>query len=67
MKPTETKSDLDILWGATAIGEAINANRRKAFYLLEGGFIPGKRVAGRWVAVRGELLAAISSLPRDVA
>ena len=65
MKPTETKTDLDILWGAAAIGAAISINRRKAFYLLEGGFIPGKRVAGRWVAVRGELLTAISSLPRE--
>ena len=41
MKPTQTKTDLDILWGAAAIGAAISINRRKAFYLLEGGFIPG--------------------------
>jgi hypothetical protein len=46
------KMDLDLLWGAEAIGKALDVNARKAFHLLEKKAIPAKKVGGRWVASR---------------
>jgi hypothetical protein len=46
------KNDLDLLWGAEAIGKALDVNPRKAFHLLEKKAIPAKKVGGRWVASR---------------
>ena len=46
------KNDLDLLWGAEAIGHALDINARKAFHLLEKKAIPAKKVGGRWVASR---------------
>jgi hypothetical protein len=46
------KNDLDLLWGAEAIGKAIGVNPRKAFHLLERKAIPAKKVGGRWVGSR---------------
>lgn len=41
--------DLDLIWGAKAIGVAINRTPRITFALLEGGHIDGARkVGGRW-------------------
>lgn len=38
-----------VIWGARAIGKAINRNERVAYGLLESGQIPGaKKVGGRW-------------------
>jgi hypothetical protein len=48
--------DEDICWGAAAIGRAINANRRRTFYLLETGKLPAKKLGGVWVASRRRLL-----------
>ena len=45
---SETVSDLaaDILTGAEAIGKEIGENRRKTFYLLSRGLIPGRKQGG---------------------
>jgi hypothetical protein len=42
----------ELLWGAEAIGAALNINARRAFYLLETKAIPAKKIGGRWVASR---------------
>jgi hypothetical protein len=44
--------NLDLLWGAEAIGRALNIDARRAFYLLETKAIPAKKVGGRWVVSR---------------
>lgn len=47
---------LDLIWGATAIGQVLSLkNRRQAFYLLETGAIPARKVGGQWVASRAKL------------
>ena len=51
---------LDLVWGAEAIGKAIGVAPRRAFYLLESGSIPARKVGGRWVIERGRLRAFFS-------
>lgn len=52
----DSSPDLDLLWGAEAIAEAIGLeSRRKVFHLLENQAIPAKKVGGRWVADRRQL------------
>lgn len=53
--PKPAPDGFDLLWGADAIGHAIGATRRQAFYLLEQGRLPAKKVGGRWVAERKNL------------
>ena len=48
-----------LVWGAEQIGDVIGRPPRAAFYLLERGFLPAKKVGGRWVASRRKLLEAI--------
>jgi hypothetical protein len=44
------------LWGAAAIGAAINRNPRQVYYLLESGLIrSAKRVGERWVVDKDDL------------
>jgi hypothetical protein len=52
---TETKAELDLLWGSDAIAQAIGRKPRITGYLLEKGFIPAKKVGGRWCASRQKL------------
>jgi hypothetical protein len=47
------------LWGAAEIGAAIGRTERQAFYLLEAGSLPAKKVGRQWVAEHGKLLAAV--------
>jgi hypothetical protein len=48
---------MELLWGAAAIADELGIDRRKAFYLLEKGSLPAKKIQGRWVAERGKLRA----------
>jgi hypothetical protein len=50
----------DIVWGAEAIGAVINKRRRPAFYLLESGRLPAKKIGGQWAASRRALISHIS-------
>jgi len=61
MKTTEA----DILWGADEIGPAIGRSRRQTFHLLERGHLPARKVGGRWVARRGDLLASLGAKGSD--
>jgi hypothetical protein len=47
----------DLLWGGRAIAAEIGVNTRKAFYLLDTGAIPARKVNGLWVASRWKLRA----------
>jgi hypothetical protein len=49
-----------IVWGAENIGRVINRNKRQAFYLLESGQLPAKKVGGRWAASVSALRAHFS-------
>lgn len=46
-----------LIWGARAIGEFIGVDKAKAFYLLQKGRIPARKVGGEWVAEEGKLTA----------
>lgn len=49
------ENDLGIVWGAEDIAKAIGVNRRRAFYLLENGDLPARKVGGRWCVTRDQL------------
>jgi hypothetical protein len=57
----EAAPDHDIIWGATSIANEINVSRRKAFYLLERGLIPAKKIGDSWVSTRSALRAALKA------
>ncbi|HZK89499.1 MAG TPA: hypothetical protein VFC56_05060 [Stellaceae bacterium] len=60
-----TLSD-DLLWGAEAIANEIGVSRRKAFYYLETGGIPAKKIGGLWVASRLSLRRHFGAVKADV-
>jgi hypothetical protein len=49
-----------IVWGAEAIGRVIGRNPRQAFYLLEKGALPARKVRGIWCANVEKLIAHCS-------
>jgi hypothetical protein len=51
-KPAE---DLGVIRGAAAIGRAIGADERRAFYLLEQGIVPGRKEGGTWISTKSAL------------
>lgn len=44
--------DLGLIWGATAIARELGIPARRAFYLLERGYLPAKKVGDSWVVSR---------------
>jgi hypothetical protein len=60
LRPTIADSpDDDLLWGALAISQALNRDRRATYYMLESGKLPARKIGHRWVASRRALLAAL--------
>lgn len=57
--PTETTAP-EVIWGAEAIAEIINRTPRQTFALLDAGLLPAKKVGGRWMATRENLIAFLS-------
>jgi hypothetical protein len=47
------------LWGAKAIGDELGLPERKAFYLLEKGLLPARKIGRIWVSTRKELRALV--------
>ena len=45
----------DAIWGAGPIGEEIGVPERRAFYLLETGQIPARKIGKYWVSSRRAL------------
>jgi hypothetical protein len=43
------------VWGAEKISEILGVSLRKAFYLLEKGLLPARKVGGFWQSTEGEL------------
>jgi len=46
-------------WGAPAIAEIINRSTSQAYYLLEKGYLPGRKIGKIWTSTPRELLAAV--------
>jgi hypothetical protein len=57
MDIAESDDDLDLVWGAEAIGKVIKASPRKTFHLLERGLIPATKIGAQWVSSRSGLRA----------
>jgi hypothetical protein len=49
----------DVLWGAVEIGRAIGRAEKATFNLLEAGYLPARKIGGRWCASRQKLLEAL--------
>ncbi len=47
------------LWGAKAIGDELGLPERKAFYLLEKGLLPARKIGRIWVSTRKQLRALV--------
>ncbi len=47
---------IDLLWEVAEIAKAIGRTERQTFHLLQSGELPAKKVGGRWVAERGQLI-----------
>jgi hypothetical protein len=48
---------LGAVWGARNIGQRIGKNERAAFYLLESGRVPGRKVGAQWCSTDEQLIA----------
>ena len=46
-----------LIWGADRIAQELGLKPRQAFYMLENGKLPARKVGGRWVAERARLRA----------
>ncbi|RWX74452.1 DNA-binding protein [Neorhizobium lilium] len=53
----EAENKMDLIWGGEEIAKVIGRSPRITFHLLEKGELPAKKVGGRWVAERGQLVA----------
>jgi hypothetical protein len=47
----------DLIWGAIGIAEAIGVKPSLAYYWLEHGELPARKVGQKWVASRAKLMA----------
>ncbi len=45
----------DYVWGASAIASLLNVSTRQAYYMLEQGLIPARKVGAKWVVSRQQL------------
>ncbi len=43
------------VWGAERIAKYLGVPVRKAFYILEKGFVPARKVGGCWLTTEQEL------------
>jgi hypothetical protein len=64
-KMSDKRSSIDLVWGAKSIADEIGVGHRKAFYLLERGAIPARKVRSRWVAERSKLREFFASDDRQ--
>jgi hypothetical protein len=54
-------SELDRpVWGAPAIAAIINRSTSQAYYLLERGLLPGRKIGKIWTSTPRELRAAVT-------
>jgi hypothetical protein len=58
--------DDELVWGAVAISEVIHQTPRQTFHLLsKKGALPARKVGGRWVASKRQLLRLPLALLED--
>ena len=50
------ENSICLIWGAAEIAKLIGRSQRATFHMLDTGEIPAKKVGGRWVAERNQLL-----------
>ena len=58
------ENDEALIWGAAAIGEAINRTSRQTWHLLSIGALPAWKIGGQWVTTRKALREAMRPAPR---
>jgi hypothetical protein len=58
-EPNADNAEIDLIWGAKAIGARLNLSSREAFYQLEAGRIPGARKWGRKWSASGAVLRRV--------
>ncbi len=58
--------DMDLVWGAEAIGKVINTPRKRTYRLLAAGLIKSARHVGRhWMANRHALRREFAGMPEE--
>lgn len=55
MKQTED-GGMDLIWEVSEIARLIGRTDRQTFHMLSTGQLPARKVGGRWVAERGQLI-----------
>lgn len=60
---TRESPALDLIWGAHAIGKVIGRSTRSTFGLLEKGMLPARKINGRWVIDRADLIEIFTEAP----
>ncbi len=58
-KPNPGDDELQMIWGAEAIGAKLNLSTRQTFLQLEAGRIPGARKFGRKWCASGAVLRRV--------
>ena len=58
-KPNLGDDELQMIWGAAAIGAVLNLNTRQTFLQLEAGRVPGARKFGRKWCASGAVLRRV--------
>lgn len=53
----EGARSLELVWEVSRIAKVIGRTERQTFRLLETGQLPARKVGGRWVAERNQLLS----------
>jgi hypothetical protein len=59
-------NEIDLIWGAAAIGAELNLDERQTYHQLESGRVPGARKWGRkWSASRTVLRRVLAGEPSE--
>jgi len=59
--PVDDDDPLDLIWGRAAIAKAIGRPERATFHMIARGYLPAKRIGGRWVASRRKLIEVLTN------
>jgi hypothetical protein len=55
------------IWGAPAIAAIVNRSTSQAYYLLEKGLLPGRKIGKLWTSTPRELLTAVTGREPETA
>ncbi|MBZ3693411.1 helix-turn-helix domain-containing protein [Phyllobacterium calauticae] len=47
---------MNLIWGAEEIAKIIGRSTRATFHILDSGELPARKVGGRWVVERSQLI-----------